>query len=140
MIHSDNYILFSQDIRDTKGLTSKFTEDFNIPTNVPTMVLSECLLIYLKNEDSDNILKWLASNFNSSAYLCILNYEMIKPFDAFGQTMVNNLRERGCDLLGIEGCPTEQAQIDRINNTWEGKTLKVDCLTMDKVYLNTLDT
>ena len=39
---------------------------------------------------------------------------MIDPFDAFGQTMVNNLRDRGCDLLGIEQCPTLQSQIDRM--------------------------
>ena len=73
------------------------------------MVLSECLLIYLKNEDSSRILQWLGSFFKQSPYLGIVNYEMINPFDSFGQTMLNNLMERGCDLLGIEGCPTIEA-------------------------------
>jgi len=30
MIHSDNYILFSMDIRNSAGLTQKLTEDFKI--------------------------------------------------------------------------------------------------------------
>lgn len=43
-----------------------------------------------------------------------MNYEMIEPFDSFGQTMVNNLIERGCDLLGIEETPTLEAQTKRM--------------------------
>lgn len=105
MIQSDNYNLISCDIRNTQGLNSLFT-DLSIPSNYPTIVLAECFLIYLKNEDSEAILKWLAEYFESSPYMCMINYEMIEPFDSFGQTMINNLRDRGCDLLGIEGCPT----------------------------------
>lgn len=41
--------------------------------------------------------------------MSIMNYEMIEPFDSFGQTMINNLMDRGCDLLGIEETPTLEA-------------------------------
>ena len=82
----------------------------------PTLVLTECLLVYLKNEDSNKIIQWCSSFFNEAPFVGILNYEMIEPFDAFGQTMVNNLRDRGCDLLGLEGCPTIEAQIQRMAN------------------------
>jgi hypothetical protein len=64
---------------------------------------------------------------------------MITPHDSFGQTMIHNLMERGCDLLGIEGCPSVQAQIDRMNNCLAGNNLKVECLEMDKVYSQKLE-
>jgi O-methyltransferase involved in polyketide biosynthesis len=105
MIDADNFKTFSFDIRNTSGLGLKLA-DFNVSKDTPTLVMTECLLIYLENKDSNAILKFLAENFDSAPYLSLLNYEMILPFDQFGQTMINNLRERGCDLLGIEGCPT----------------------------------
>ena len=107
----------------------------------PTLILTECLLVYLKNEDSNNVIQWCASFFNSAPFVGILNYEMIEPFDAFGQTMVNNLRDRGCDLLGLEGCPSIDAQIERMNSCFrvEDKEHETECLSMDKVYTDKLD-
>jgi hypothetical protein len=55
------------------------------------LVLAECFLIYLKNTDSENILKWASDFFSESSYLGLYNYEMIEPFDSFGQTMMSNL-------------------------------------------------
>lgn len=99
--------------------------------------MTECLLCYLENEDSDNILKWTNEYFAQAPFICLLNFEMIEPFDSFGQTMINNLRERGCDLLGLEGCPTVAAQIQRMNTCWG--TNHVECETMEKVYREKLD-
>ena len=62
--------------------------------------------------------------------------------------MIENLKERGCDLLGIESCPTIQAQIDRmktnLSKTSEADQSKnlitsVHCYTMADVYDNKLD-
>ena len=80
----------------------------------PTLILTECLLIYLLPDAAEKILKWCGEFFSGAPFVGALNYEMIEPFDLFGQTMVNNLRDRGCDLLGIEHCPTLQSQIDRM--------------------------
>jgi hypothetical protein len=57
------------------------------------------------------VLQWTNSFFASSPFLGILNYEMICPFDTFGRKMVENLRDRGCELKGIEGCPGVEEQI-----------------------------
>ena len=48
------------------------------------MVLTECLLVYLKPTDGINVLKWAGSFFKDSKFLGIMNYEMIEPFDSFG--------------------------------------------------------
>ena len=110
-----------------------------MPTDCPTMVLAECFLIYLRNEDSENILRWINDFFGQAPYLSLCNYEMIEPFDSFGKTMITNLQDRGCDLLGIEGCPTLQSQIDRIQACWIGKELKVECEPMTTIYSKKLD-
>ena len=39
---------------------------------------------------------------------------MINPFDTFGEQMLSNLSERGCDLYGIEACPSLETQISRL--------------------------
>jgi len=39
---------------------------------------------------------------------------MIGPADSFGQKMIENLRDRGCELKGIEGCPDKEAQEQRM--------------------------
>ena len=87
-------------------MSAKLLDQFQVDGTVPTLVLTECLLVYLKPTDAVNILKWASNFFKNSKFLGIMNYEMIEPFDSFGQTMLNNLMERGCDLLGIEDCPT----------------------------------
>lgn len=109
-----------------------------MPTDCPTLVLTECLLIYLHNKESEQILKWLPVYFNDSPYLSAMNYEMIEPFDSFGQTMIQNLMDRGCDLFGIEGCPTVKSQLERIHECW-GADAKAECIPMDKLYDNKLD-
>lgn len=56
------------------------------------MVLTECLLVYLKPEDSISILRTLSTLFTGD--LLFLNYEMIHPGDAFGKIMLENLEVR----------------------------------------------
>ena len=68
-----------------------------------------------------------------------MNYEMIEPFDSFGQTMINNLMDRGCDLLGIEETPTLEAQTQRMQDCLAGSTpddtkVEAETITMNTVY------
>lgn len=84
MLDAANYKLFSHDIRDIAGLQAKLAE-FNVSTDQPLLVLTECLLIYLKKEHSVGIINWIGGPFfANSPYVSVLNYEMIKPFDSFG--------------------------------------------------------
>lgn len=55
----------------------------------PTFFLSECVLVYLQRLYSENIIDWITSNVAASFFLL---YEQILPDDAFGNTMVQNLR------------------------------------------------
>ena len=55
----------------------------------PTLVLSECVLVYLKPEESKVILSFFRDYFKGD--IALLNYEMINPHDPFGKTMLENL-------------------------------------------------
>ena len=66
----------------------------------------------MENADSSKILTFLTKYFESN--VAVINFEMIKPNDPFGQTMIENLEARGCQLLGLKDVQDEQAQIDRM--------------------------
>ena len=65
----------------------------SVDKSLPTLVLTECLLVYMKAADSAQVLNWISETFPDVA---LLNYEMINPFDKFGKMMVENLESRGC--------------------------------------------
>jgi O-methyltransferase involved in polyketide biosynthesis len=103
-INSSNYKLFAANVCNADVLTQKM-QAFGVQNGVPTLVLTECLLIYLTPDQSRGVLQWCRDFFNQSPFLGVLNYEMIGPDDTFGRKMVENLKDRGCELKGIEGCP-----------------------------------
>jgi O-methyltransferase involved in polyketide biosynthesis len=43
---TENYTLIAADVRDTEDLTKKLE---HIDKNLPTLVLTECLLVYMKS-------------------------------------------------------------------------------------------
>lgn len=57
----------------------------------PTLFLSECVLVYMGPEESRALVRWAGQSFSTAAWL---NYDPIRPHDAFGQVMVENLKVR----------------------------------------------
>lgn len=55
---------------------------------IPTLVLSECVLIYMDAEFGDRIIQWFGQQVPSAAFI---TYEQILPDDAFGRVMLQNL-------------------------------------------------
>ena len=72
-------------------------------SRLPTLFLSECVLIYLSATHSDAIIEWVAQHFATCSFV---SYEQINPHDAFGKVMVKNMQARGLTLQGIETYPT----------------------------------
>ena len=62
------------------------------PLSLPTLFVSECVLVYVEATASNNLLKWIAQSFASCA---VVVYEQILPNDAFGLMMKKNLAVRG---------------------------------------------
>lgn len=91
----------------TKELVEKFKE-FGVKDSNPTFIMTECLLVYMINDEAKKILSSINEFFKSD--VMILNYEMIHPNDPFGQKMIENLEDRGCMLPGFTEVPDEKAQ------------------------------
>ena len=56
--------------------------------------------------------------------------------------MVENLENRGCQLLGIHNCPTLEAQKARLSELITGKgrhVVHLEALTMNKIYQQKLN-
>lgn len=92
----------------------------------------------MKAQDSEHIMSGFAGMFPTVGFL---NYEMITPDDRFGQQMVENIEMRGCSLLGLNDCPSTQAQIERMQRILQQSPghVQVESITMDVIYSTRLD-
>ncbi|XP_026758456.2 leucine carboxyl methyltransferase 1 [Galleria mellonella] len=107
-LHSDGYHLVGCDLRCLGEVRRKLEaagagEGAGAP---PTLVLAECVLVYLRPEAADALLRHLAAAFPRSA---LLVYEQCNLGDKFGEVMVRNLSARGVALAGAAGPPAAQA-------------------------------
>ncbi len=104
-IFSEQYALVPCDLRDIEGLKTSL-EVASVNYQAPTLVLLECVLAYLDEDSTRNLLKLISDSFESC---CILIYDMIGPDDPFGQQLIFNVESRGCPLPGIRSFPTKDA-------------------------------
>ncbi|XP_005351239.1 leucine carboxyl methyltransferase 1 [Microtus oregoni] len=116
MLDSKRYAIIGADLRDLSELEEKLKK-CNMNTQLPTLLITECVLVYMTPEQSANLLKWAASSFETAMFI---NYEQVNMDDRFGQIMIENLRRRQCDLAGVETCKSLESQKERLLlNGWE---------------------
>lgn len=108
-VHSNNYHLVSADLRSTPELENIFLR-CNLNYSLPTLVITECVLVYMNSSDSSKLLNWFTSKFSN---ILFVNYEQVNMKDRFGSVMIQNLKRRQCDLLGVEHCISLDTQIKR---------------------------
>ncbi|XP_059051954.1 leucine carboxyl methyltransferase 1 [Achroia grisella] len=108
-LHSDGYHLAGCDLRCLGEVRRKLAAAGagEGPAAPPTLLLAECVLVYLRPDAADALLRRLAAQFPRCA---LLVYEQCNLGDKFGEVMVRNLSARGCALAGGGGgSPAEQA-------------------------------
>ena len=66
-IITDSYKLFACDLSDTVTLT-KCLNKHNFDFKLPTIVLSECVITYMREQDSTKIIQYLSENLANSAF------------------------------------------------------------------------
>ncbi len=72
----------------------------------PTLIIAECVLVYLRPEASNAIVGWFTKHSPCAA---LIAYDAIGPDDPFGKMMIDNLKQRGCPLLGLRALPDTAA-------------------------------
>lgn len=130
---SDGYCVISCDLTDTSRLEKLLlSPTCGLDPTLPTLFLSECVLVYIDPEASGNLIEWIAKSFRLAAFV---TYEQINPYDAFGEQMMSNLKRRGCELKGISAHPDLPSQERRfLSRGWTD----VHAVDMKTVYYELL--
>ncbi|KAL8761131.1 MAG: hypothetical protein Q9184_002731, partial [Pyrenodesmia sp. 2 TL-2023] len=87
----------------------------HIDTSLPTLLISECCLIYLTPAHADSTIAFFAQRlFPPTTPLALILYEPINPHTPFGQVMVSNLAARGIVLQTLKKYGSLEAQRERL--------------------------
>nr|POE78042.1 leucine carboxyl methyltransferase 1 [Quercus suber] len=104
------YHLHALDLRD---LTAKSPAVIpNLQAASSTLLISECCLCYLPPDEATSVVQYFSMNITAS--LALILYEPIRPYDAFGKTMVANLASRGIHLQTLKRYSSLEAQRQRL--------------------------
>ncbi|KAM6897036.1 leucine carboxyl methyltransferase 1 [Xenentodon cancila] len=115
-LDSDRYCVIGADLRNISNLEEKLKK-FQLNSELPTLFLSECVLVYMTPLQSSNLVNWAADTFQTAMFI---NYEQVNMRDRFGQVMIENLQRRQCTLAGVETCQSLDSQKERFLRTgWE---------------------
>ncbi|KAJ9204457.1 hypothetical protein DTO271D3_1944 [Paecilomyces variotii] len=144
-LHSPSYHIHPIDLRSLASLALSPSESGSgslslqgVDTSLPTLLLSECCLIYLSPAEADGVVDYFTKTlFRSSnnsgpatptqdspspasepptVPLGIVIYEPIRPDDPFGKTMVSNLATRGIQLQTLHKYASLNAQRQRLQD------------------------
>ncbi|CAM9532408.1 unnamed protein product [Chrysoparadoxa australica] len=111
------YHLLAADLSDT-ACVGKVLTDAGIDTTAPTLLLAECVLVYLEPVASSRLLHWASQTFQEAVFV---SYDMIGFGDKYGKMMFNNLLRAGCHIPGFEAYPTVESQRERyLQAGWGG--------------------
>lgn len=111
-LSSSNYHIHALDLRTLYPSTP--TVLANIDASLPTLLISECCLIYLPPSAADAVIGHFTAIFPPSTPLGLILYEPINPFDAFGKVMVSNLAARGIVMQTLHRYGSLEAQKERL--------------------------
>ena len=121
-LHASDYHLVTADLRsvdqdDGKALHDKLFKDCGLDASVPSIFISECVLVYMEPSLSSRLLSWISGHFDRCFHV---NYEQVNLDDRFGHIMMDNLHEIHADLLGLEVCKSLATQEQRFTQAgWE---------------------
>jgi len=105
-----SYHLHAVDLRD---LTAKSPPAIpHMDPTLPTLLLSECCLCYLPPDTATSVLQYFTMHVTGPLALAL--YEPIRPFDAFGKTMVSNLASRAIHMHTLKRYSSLEAQRQRL--------------------------
>ncbi|KAL0955887.1 hypothetical protein HGRIS_002085 [Hohenbuehelia grisea] len=80
---------------------------------LPTLLLFECVLVYMTSEASSALIQWFVDHFRNegdgAGPIGGIVYEMFGLQDAFGKVMLSNLKFRNVSLPGAEDYPTVES-------------------------------
>ena len=129
--NKNNYHLIDCDITNSK-LFSESLNNIRNNENDLTIVICECLLVYIDRDVTIEMLRSITDKFNN---VYILEYDLIGPDDPFGKEMIDNLKNRDINLRGFNDVKDVKDQIKRLE---EAKFENINIVDMFYVYFKLL--
>lgn len=108
-------------------------KEINLNFSKPTILISECLLVYLEKNSTVEILKNFTGNFQN---LILFIYDLVNPNDGFGKEMEMNLLERNIKIPGLKQVPDCLSQTNRLIESNFTNAKVVDMLIYYRNYIN----
>lgn len=133
-IFSNKYVLIPGDLTKWNEILQFLNDKKLINYELPTLFISECCLIYIPWQKSEEIIKSASKLFKNGVLFSI--YEQILPNDAFGKQMIKNLAERDLQLMSYEKYPTSNDQQMRFLNNGYNISIAWD---LNRIYRDYLD-
>jgi len=72
-MHAGNYHIVGADLRQLPEFESRLRQS-GIDFDLPTLFIAECVLVYIETALTNDLLKWIATNFKTVAFI---NYEQV---------------------------------------------------------------
>ncbi|XP_040322285.1 leucine carboxyl methyltransferase 1-like isoform X2 [Herpailurus yagouaroundi] len=88
LLDSKRYAIIGADLRDLPELEEKLKK-CNMNPQLPTLLITERVLVYMTPEQSANLLKWAANSFETAVFI---NHEQVK---GSSKTFACCMRSRG---------------------------------------------
>ena len=128
---NNNYHLIDCDITNKKLFSESLNQIKNSEKDI-TIVICECLLVYIDRDITVDMLSSINERFDN---VYILEYDLIGPDDPFGKEMVDNLKTRNINLRGFNDVKNVKDQIERLKDS---KFEDVNIVDMYYVYFKLL--
>ncbi|GAB6030483.1 Leucine carboxyl methyltransferase 2 [Chamberlinius hualienensis] len=135
VMDSTRYAMIGTDLKNLIKLETLF-ELCHLHYDLPTLLLSECAITYMREVDSTKLIKWSSGRFKNGTFV---TYEQITPTDGFGQVMVNHFQNTGSPLLSVGIYPTLQQQQQRYIDAGWSTCKVVDMNTFYQTVLTPID-
>ncbi|KAF2076584.1 hypothetical protein CYY_002135 [Polysphondylium violaceum] len=128
-----DYRLGSIDLTNMDTFSIFDADHLNVDFSVPTLFLSECVLVYIPPQCGNNVIQWASTHFKES---CFITYEQIKPNDEFGSMMIKNIEMKGCPLLSIQSFPEIKDQKKRYLDLGWNRVEALDLKQVHSYFIN----
>jgi hypothetical protein len=129
---SKKYSIINCDVTKPELLEVKLKE-LNMNFSNLTIVLAECLFVYIEKDSTINLLKNLTANFDN---LVLFLYDLVGYNDNFGREMEYNLMQRNIHIPGLSQVPDIKAQIKRLIDSNFTEAYVIDMLQYYRKIIN----
>ena len=129
------YMFHPVDLREV-AKTGEFPEASknHFRNDMITVLISECCLCYMTAPEADAVINYFTNRIDT---IGIILYEPMKPYDAFGTMMTENLASRGLSMPSIKTYHDLQTQVVRLRNC--GFDMFQEGASIEWLWLNWFD-